>query len=157
MTDEDFMLLALDEARLAADEGEVPVGAVMVKNGKVIASARNRRENERDATAHAEILCIRRASQALGGWNLHDCELYVTLEPCPMCTGAAINARLSRIVFGAFDEKAGSVGSLTDLTALPYNHRPRVTGGILREECSALLKEFFAFLRERRVRYKRSD
>ena len=151
--DEYFMSIALNEAEAAASEGEVPIGAVLVKDGNIIASAHNRRENDCDATAHAEILCIRKASNILKGWNLHDCELYVTLEPCPMCTGAAINARIKRIIYGAKDMKAGSVGGMVDLTSLPYNHRPEVTGGVMENECLSLLKNFFAYLRIRKERF----
>lgn len=143
MNDYDFMALALKEAERARAEGEVPVGAVLVKDGAVIASAHNRRENDGDATAHAEVLCIREACRKLGGWYLHGCTLYVTLEPCPMCAGAAINARLPRVVFGAYDSRAGSFGSLINLAGYPYNHRPQLQGGVCEGEARGLLQRFF--------------
>ncbi len=137
------MRLALNEAEKAAEEGEIPVGALIVKDGKIVASAHNLRETAFDASAHAELLCIREAGKALGGWRLTGCTLYVTLEPCPMCAGAVINSRLDRVVFGAYDSRAGSFGSLIDLTLYPYNHRPELTGGVLEAETKAVLREFF--------------
>ena len=133
--DTGFMSLALAEARTAAELGEVPVGAVIVKDGAVIASAHNQREVLNDATAHAEILAVREACRVLGGWRLSGCTLYVTLEPCAMCAGAAVNSRLSRIVFGAYDFRFGSAGSIADIPSLPLNHRPSVIGGVMRDEC----------------------
>ena len=147
--DEKFMRQALALAAEAAAEGEVPVGAVIVKDGEVIATGRNRREIGKQALAHAEIEAIANACAALGGWRLFGCTLYVTLEPCPMCAGAVINARIDRVVYGAPDPKAGSCGSLTDLFALPYNHQPQVQRGVLEAECAAVLKEFFRSLRKR--------
>lgn len=144
---EEYMAVALEEARAAMACGEVPVGAVIVKNGEVLAAAHNLREESGDATAHAEVLAIRRACEILGGWNLHDCTLYVTLEPCPMCAGAVINARIGKVVFGAYDGRAGSFGSLVNLSAYPYNHRPIIEGGVCEEESRALLQTFFASLR----------
>ena len=149
MNEKQFMEAALQLAREAADEGEVPVGAVIVQNGRIIATGRNRRETGHHALAHAEIEAIDGACRALGGWRLSGCTLYVTLEPCPMCAGAIINARLDRVVFAADDPKAGSCGSLTDLFALPYNHRPAVEHGLLEEESRALLKGFFRALRSK--------
>ena len=146
---ERFMRAALGLAREAADEGEVPVGAVIVKDGEIIATGRNRREVARQALAHAEIEAIANACAALGGWRLSGCTLFVTLEPCPMCAGAIINARLDRVVYGAPDPKAGSCGSLTDLFELPFNHQPQLERGVLEEECAAVLKEFFRSLRKR--------
>ena len=151
MTDRDCMQMALELAREAAAEGEVPVGAVIVRDGRIIATGRNRREVGRHALAHAEIEAIDGACRALGGWRLSGCTLYVTLEPCPMCAGAIINARVDRVVYAAEDPKAGSCGSLTDLFALPYNHRPQVEGGCLEEEAQALLQDFFKRLRENPV------
>ncbi len=148
MTDIDFMALALDEAKKAALMGEIPVGAVIVKDGSVIASAHNMRENDRDATAHAELICIKKACELLGGWRLTGCTLYVTLEPCPMCAGAVINSRIDKVVFGAHDSKAGSFGSLVNLAFYPYNHRPEIIGGILSEESRKLLSNFFTGLRQ---------
>jgi len=141
--DETWMRLALREAQAAAAEGEVPVGAVVVRGDALLCCARNRRENDRIATAHAELLAIEGACRILGGWRLAGCTLYVTLEPCPMCSGAAIAARLSRVVFGAYDPKAGSCGSLVSLFELPYNHRPAQRGGVLAEESAVLLRDFF--------------
>ena len=150
LADETYMRLALELARQAAEEGEVPVGAVIVRDGEVIATGRNRRETARHALAHAEIEAIAGACARLGGWRLSGCDLYVTLEPCPMCAGAIINARLSRVVQGTADPKAGSCGSVVDLFALPYNHRPVLVTGVLEEECAAELTGFFQRLRRER-------
>lgn len=138
-----FMKLALDYAREAAAMDETPVGALIVRDGAILATGKNLRETAKLATAHAELLAIQKACTALGGWRLPGCTLYVTLEPCPMCAGAIINARLDRVVFGAWDHKSGCAGSVTNLFLLPFNHRPQVTGGILEEESLALLQEFF--------------
>lgn len=148
--EEKFMLLAIEQAMLSALEGEVPVGAVVVKDGEIISTGRNRRETGRNALAHAEMEAIDGACKALGGWRLWQCELYVTLEPCPMCAGAIINSRLRRVVFGAFDKKAGSCGSVVNLFDLPYNHRPEVVSGFMGEECGGLLTGFFREMRNRR-------
>jgi tRNA(adenine34) deaminase len=135
---------ALAEARDALAHDEVPVGAVVVREGEVIARAANRTVRDRDATAHAELLALRAAGAAAGGWRLGDCTLYVTLEPCAMCAGALVLARVGRVVFGAWDDKAGMVGSVGDLLRHPrLNHRPEVTAGVRAEECAALLTEFF--------------
>ena len=147
MTEREYMQLALSLAEQAAEEGEVPVGAVLVKDGTVIATGRNRRETGKNALAHAELEAINGACACLGGWRLSGCTLYVTLEPCPMCAGAIINARIDRVVYAAEDPKAGSCGSLTDLFALPYNHRPEVEKGLMEEESRVLLKGFFRRLR----------
>lgn len=149
MMDSDYMRLALELAREAAAEGEVPVGAVVVRDGQVIGTGRNRRELAKNALAHAELEAIDAACRTLGGWRLSGCTLYVTLEPCPMCAGAIINARIDRVVQGTVDPKAGSCGSLTDLFALPYNHRPALTTGVLEEECAEELRAFFRVLRNR--------
>ena len=143
---ERYMRLALEEARLAFDEGEVPVGAVLVRNGEVIARAHNRVEQTGDATAHAELLCLREAMERLGP-RLTDCTLYVTLEPCAMCAGACVNAKLSRLVYGAFDEAAGCCGSKMDLTDHCFLHSVETWGGILEPDCKALLSNFFQALR----------
>ena len=143
-THEAFMAIALEEARAAAQAGDVPVGAVIVRDGQVIARGRNLREVEKNALCHAETVAIPRACQALGGWRLPGCSLYVTLEPCPMCAGAIINARVEQVIFGASDPKAGCCGSVVDLFSLPFNHHPQVIGGILHQECAGLLKDFFA-------------
>ncbi len=148
--DERFMRLAMEQAMISAGEGEVPVGAVVVKDGEVISTGRNRRELGKNALAHAELEAIDGACRALGGWRLWQCELYVTLEPCPMCTGAIINSRIRRLVYGASDRKAGSCGSVVNLFDLPYNHRPEVVAGFLGEECGQMLTDFFRQLREKR-------
>ena len=155
MTDEELMRLALAEADMAFALGEVPVGAVVAKDGQPIALAHNTRETEKNATHHAELLAIDRACKALGGWRLWQCELFVTLEPCPMCSGAVINSRLKRVVYGAKDPKAGCCGSLTNLFALPFNHHPVIEGGLLEEEAARQLQNFFAALREKRQRLKK--
>lgn len=146
--DAQMMKSAIEQAKKAEREGEVPIGAVIVQNGIIIATGRNKRETMRHALAHAEIDAINSACLALGGWRLPGCTLYVTLEPCPMCAGAIINSRIDRVVFGAFDPKAGSLGSLIDLSKVQYNHFPSVCGGVLKEECAALLSDFFKKLRK---------
>lgn len=143
------MLRALQLAREAAEAGEVPVGAVVVKDGKVIGEGRNRREEGKNALAHAEIEAISRACATLGTWRLTGCQLYVTLEPCPMCTGAVINARIDTVVYGADDEQAGCCGTAMDLFSLPCSRRPELYRGFLEEECRALLQSFFQNVRER--------
>ena len=150
MEDTYYMGLALQQAQKAAALGEVPVGAVVVREGAVIATGYNRREIDRNALAHAELLAIDAACKRLGGWRLFGCTLYVTLEPCAMCMGAAINARIDRIVYGACDPKAGSCGSLVDLASLPYNHRPQWVSGVCELECANLLSDFFKQLREQK-------
>jgi len=146
--DERFMDLALAEARRAAAEGEVPVGAVVVLDGAVIGSGRNARERLQDPTAHAEVLALREAARALGSWRLSGATVYATLEPCPMCAGALVNARVARIVFGVEDPKAGAAGTLFDIVSdARLNHRLAVDRGVRGEECAELLRQFF---RERR-------
>lgn len=142
------MGVCLEQARAAAAIGEVPVGACIYRGDTLIASAHNRRETGRSALLHAELLAIAAACERLGGWRLHECDLYVTLEPCPMCTGAVINARIRRVVYGAADPKAGCLGSVVDLVALPFNHRPEIVSGVRADECAQLLKDFFAALRK---------
>ncbi len=150
-SDIDFMRLALHEATLAGDVGEVPVGAVIVCDGRVIGRGRNACERLNDATAHAEMIAITAASQALGTWRLEECTLYVTLEPCPMCMGACLNARIKRVVYGAFEPKAGACGSVVDLRAPNgFNHAVEATSGVLGAESGELLKSFFRALRERK-------
>lgn len=149
-TDEQFMYRALKLAQEAALEGEVPVGAVVVQNGRIVGEGRNRREKSRNALSHAELEAIDAACKTLGGWRLWQCDLYVTLEPCPMCAGAIINARLRRVIYGAADPKAGSFGSVIDFNTLPYNHKPALTVGVLQKECACALSDFFATLRARR-------
>ena len=147
MTDEELMRAALDEAREAAALGEVPVGAVVAKDGEIIARAHNLRESGKNATYHAELMAIDAACKKLGGWRLWECTLYVTLEPCPMCAGAILNARIPRVVFGAADSKAGACGGVIDLMRLPNYPKPNVTGGVLEAECTAALQDFFCWLR----------
>ena len=152
MTDHDeiYMKKALELAQIAAEQGEVPVGAVVVKKstGEIVGRGFNRREYGRSPLTHAEMVAIEQASRRLGGWRLIDCELFVTLEPCPMCAGAMINSRVERVVFGAYDAKAGSCGSVIDLFDLPYNHKPELRGGVLEKECADILSEFFRKLRQ---------
>lgn len=152
--DEMYMRKALELAALAAAEDEVPVGAVVVKKstGEIVGRGFNRREYGRSPLTHAEIIAIDQASRKLGGWRLIDCELFVTLEPCPMCAGAVINSRVERVVFGAYDQKAGSCGSIVDLFGLPYNHKPECVGGVLEQECAGILSEFFRELRIRKAK-----
>ncbi len=154
MTDLELMQLALEQARLAADIEEVPVGAVVALNGEPIAMAHNTRETKKNATHHAELLAISRACEKLGGWRLWQCELFVTLEPCPMCSGAIINSRLRRVVYGAADPKAGCCGGLTNLFALPFNHHPIIEKGLCEEEAAALMQQFFERLRQKRQKKK---
>lgn len=146
--DEKFIRAAISQAKLAAESGEVPVGAVIVRGDEVISVGINRRESDKNALAHAELEAIDNACKKLGGWRLFGCTLYVTLEPCPMCAGAIINSRLDRVVFGAYDKKAGSLSSVMNMFEHPYNHKPAVTGGVLEDECAALLSDFFKNLRE---------
>jgi tRNA(adenine34) deaminase len=144
-THERLMALAIEEARRAERHGDVPIGAVVARDGEPLAAAGNERELRRDPTAHAEVLAIRAAAEALGGWRLPGTTLYVTLEPCPMCAGAIVLARIPAVVFGAPDPKAGAAGSVLDVLAEPaLNHRPTVRGGVLGAECAALLSGFFA-------------
>ena len=147
MNDTFFMQEALALAQKAADAGEVPVGAAVVHQNRVIGAGYNRRETEKNALWHAEVIAIEQACKTLGSWRLSDCTIYVTLEPCPMCAGAIINARIDRVVFGAADKKAGCCGSVTDLFKLPFNHKPDVFYGVLEEECARLLSGFFKNIR----------
>ena len=147
MDDLYFMDQALELAREAAAEGEVPVGCVIVRNGEIVGRGRNRRETAKTALGHAEIEAIAEANRNLGGWRLWDCTLYVTLEPCPMCAGAIVNARIPRVVYGASDRKCGACGSVCDLFNMDFNHHPRVETGIREEEAAALMTEFFQNLR----------
>ena len=147
MEDEKFMGLALELAKEAFAAGEVPVGCVIVSDGQVVGTGRNRRETEKTALGHAEIEAIENACKTLGGWRLWKATLYVTLEPCPMCAGAIINARIPRVVFGAEDAKCGACGSVCDLFSMDFNHHPQVDKGIREEEAKALLTDFFQNLR----------
>ena len=150
MRREEFMRAALAEAEIAMAIGEVPIGAVIVKNGEVIASAHNMRENGGGATAHAELLAINEACKITGSWRLSGCELYVTLEPCPMCAGAVINSRLDRVVFGARDPRAGAFGSLINLNSYPLGHKTEVEFGVCEDECLGLIREFFGKMRNKK-------
>ena len=150
MDDAQAMTVALDQARAAEAHGDVPIGAVVVRDGEIIAGRHNERELAGDPTAHAEVLALRDAAAVVGHWRLTDCTLYVTLEPCVMCAGALVNARIGRVVYGATDPKAGAVASLYEVCSDDrLNHRPPVTAGVLAEECGAVLKEFFAARRDR--------
>jgi tRNA(adenine34) deaminase len=143
--DDYFMRLALREAERASEHDDVPIGAVLVRDGELVAAAHNERELRQDPTAHAEIVALREAARLAGSWRLLDTVLYVTLEPCAMCAGAIVLARLPRVVFGASDPKAGACGSVLDVLGEPrLNHRPDVAGGLLAQECGGLLSEFFA-------------
>ena len=147
MEHERYMSMALELARQAMAEGEVPVGCVIVRDGVVVGQGRNRRETEKTALGHAEMEAIAQACRTLGGWRLSGCRLYVTLEPCPMCAGAIVNARIPALYYGAKDEKAGCCGSVLNLFEERFNHHPRIYPGILAEACTALLQEFFLNLR----------
>lgn len=147
MEDKQFMEEALRLAREAAEAGEVPVGCVIVRRDEIVGRGRNRREGAKNALCHGELEAIDEACRVLGGWRLWECTLYVTLEPCPMCAGAIINARIPRVVYGARDSKAGSCGSVCDLFSMAYNHHPKAEGGLMEEECAGLLRDFFAQLR----------
>ena len=160
MEDLQFMDEALALAREAAAEGEVPVGCVIVRKGEIVGRGRNRREKVRNALCHAEIEAINDACRNLNGWRLWECTLYVTLEPCPMCAGAIVNARIPRVVFGASDAKCGACGSVCDLFSMEFNHHPKVEKGIREEEAAALMTEFFQNLRvtlRSRPKWKRPE
>lgn len=147
MTDLELMAVALEEAQKAAALGEVPVGAVVARRGEIVAAAHNTRETGKNALHHAELLAIDAACKALGGWRLWECELFVTLEPCPMCAGAILNARIPRVVYGARDEKYGACRSVCSLFDMNFNHHPVVEGGVLEQACAELMQEFFRELR----------
>ena len=152
MHDTDFMARALDLGRMAAEDGEVPVGCVVTLGDRIVGEGRNRRETAKNALCHAELEAIDAACRTLGGWRLWECTLYVTLEPCPMCAGAIVNARMPRVVYGAPDPKNGCCGSVVNLFSLPFNHRPALEGGVLETECAELLSDFFRRLRVERPR-----
>lgn len=149
MNEEKFMSLALEKARLASENGEIPVGAVLVKDGEVICSAYNGCENGADSTSHAELSVIREGCAVLGSKWLLGCELYVTLEPCPMCAGAIINSRIDRVIFGVGNPKAGAFGSVINLNSYPFNHKVEILRGVLEEECGRELSDFFQSKREK--------
>ena len=155
-----FMDEALRLAEEAAQEGEVPVGCVIVRNGQIVGRGRNRRELSRNALAHAEVEAINDACRNLGGWRLWDCTMYVTLEPCPMCAGAIVNARIPHVICGAKDSKSGACGSVCDLFTMEFNHHPTITYGLREAECAALLSDFFTQLRvtlRSRPKWKRPE
>ncbi len=154
--DLEFMRLAIEEAKKSLAIEEVPVGAVVVCEGEVVSAAFNTRETEKNAIRHAEVTAISRACEKLGGWRLHKCELYVTLEPCPMCAGAIVNSRIKRVVYGARDTKAGAFGTVLDLNAFPLNHKPEIVSGMCEEECAALLSDFFKLLRAKKIATKKA-
>lgn len=143
INDEYYIRCAMDEATVAEELDEVPVGAIIVQGDRIIAKAHNMRESNKCATHHAEILAIEEACRTLGGWRLPDTTLYVTMEPCPMCAGAIVNARIPRVVFGAHDIRFGAFGSLFDMSKLPLNHKPEIVGGVLGEECRDVLSSYF--------------
>lgn len=147
--DQKYMKEALSLAEKAAADGEVPVGCVVVCGGKIVGRGRNRREKAKNALSHAELEAIDEACRTLGGWRLWQCTLYVTLEPCPMCAGAILNARIPRVVYGASDPKAGACGSVTDLFSMSFNHHPRVENGLLEDRCAGVLRRFSGRLREK--------
>lgn len=146
--DKKFMKRALELGQMASSNGEVPVGAVIVKNGEIIGEGHNMREEKQNALSHAEIEAINMACKKINSWRLDECEMYVTLEPCPMCAGAIINARIKTLVFGAYDSKMGSIDSVVNLCDLPYNHKVEVYGGIMEDDCKALMTDFFENLRK---------
>jgi len=145
--DEKYMKIALRKAREASRRGEVPVGCVIVRDGRIISYGRNTREAKQSALAHAELNAIGKACRKLGSWRLCGCDLYVTLEPCPMCAGAILNARIRRVIWGAPDKKAGAYGSVGDMSAFDMNHTVLVTGGVLADECADVISDFFRTLR----------
>lgn len=148
-----FMQKALELAKISAAEGEVPVGAIIVRGDEIVGTGRNRREYGKNALYHAEIEAIDNACKTLGGWRLWECDMYVTLEPCPMCAGAIINSRIKTVYYGASDLKAGSFGSVVDFNSLPYNHKPEIVSGVMQDEARKMLSDFFKALREK----KKSD
>ena len=145
--DKKFMQRAIELAKIAGNEGEVPVGAVIVKNGEIIGEGYNMREQKQNPLSHAEIEAINNAAKKIGSWRLEDCELYVTLEPCPMCTGAIINSRIKTVIFGAYDKNAGSMDSVINLCDYPYNHKVEIYGGICEDQSKEILQNFFQNLR----------
>ncbi|MBU8568177.1 tRNA adenosine(34) deaminase TadA [Virgibacillus pantothenticus] len=156
--DEHMMKIAIQEAKQAAEQGEVPIGALIAYDNEVIATAHNLRETTQSTLAHAELLAIQQANEKIGSWRLEDCTLYVTLEPCPMCAGAIVQSRIKRVVYGAYDPKAGCAGTLFNLLDdARFNHQVDVTAGVLEKECANLLKDFFKRLRERKKLHQKED
>lgn len=152
-----FMQKALELAQKAFDEDEVPIGAVVVRNGEIVGTGYNKRDSKKNAILHAETVAIYNACEKLGGWRLWECDLYVTLEPCPMCTGAIINSRIRNVYYGAKNPKAGACGSVINLFDYPFNHKPNITSGLLEEECSKIMTDFFLKVRERRKKEKKTN
>ena len=146
--DKKFMLRAIELSKIAFEKGEVPVGAVIVKDGKIIGEGYNMREEKQNALSHAETEAINNACKTIGSWRLEDCEMYVTLEPCPMCTGAIINSRIKTVIFGAFDKNAGCMDSVINLCDYPFNHKVEIYAGIMEDECKKILTSFFAQMRK---------
>lgn len=146
--DKKFMLRAIELSKIAFAKGEVPVGAVIVKDGKIIGEGYNMREEKQNALSHAETEAINNACKTIGSWRLEDCEMYVTLEPCPMCTGAIINSRIKTVIFGAFDKNAGCMDSVINLCDYPFNHKVEIYAGIMEDECKKILTSFFAQMRK---------
>ena len=146
--DKKFMLRAIELSKIAFEKGEVPVGAVIVKEGKIIGEGYNMREEKQNALSHAETEAINNACKTIGSWRLEDCEMYVTLEPCPMCTGAIINSRIKTVIFGAFDKNAGCMDSVINLCDYPFNHKVEIYAGIMEDECKKILTSFFAQMRK---------
>ncbi len=150
-----FMRKALELAQIAFEEDEVPIGAVVVRNGEIVGMGYNKRDSQKNAILHAETVAIYNACEKLGGWRLWECDLYVTVEPCPMCTGAIINSRIRNLYFGAKNPKAGACGSIINLFDYPFNHKPNITSGLLEEECSKIMTDFFLKVREKRKKEKK--
>ena len=146
-----FMKEALKEAKKSYDKNETPIGAVIVYNNKIIARAHNLRESKNDSTCHAEVLAIKKACKKLGSWRLEECDIYITLEPCSMCSGAIIQSRIRNLYYGAKDSKTGAAGSVLDLFSYTFNHKVNVVGGIMEDECSRIIKDFFKELRQKNV------
>ena len=158
MQDNEFyMRKALELAQKAFEEDEVPIGAVVVRNGEIVGTGYNKRDSKKNAMLHAEAIAIYNACKKLGGWRLWECDLYVTVEPCPMCTGAIINSRIRNLYYGAPNPKAGACGSIINLFDYPFNHKPNITSGLLGEECGKIMTSFFLKVRERRKNEKKKN
>ena len=156
-TDEKYMKIAIKQAKKAFSIGEVPIGAVIVKDNKIIAYGYNKRETKQNALLHAELVAIDKACKKLGSWRLPGCTLYVTLEPCAMCGGAIINSRIGRVVYGAFDKRFGALGSVCNLLEMPFNHKAEITSGVMQEECLSIIQDFFAQLRKQKSKKRKES
>ena len=156
-TDEKYMKIAIKQAKKALSIGEVPIGAVIVEDNKIIAYGYNKRETKQNALLHAELVAIDKACKKLGSWRLSDCTLYVTLEPCAMCGGAIINSRIGRVVYGAFDKRFGALGSVCNLLEMPFNHKAEITSGVMQEECLSIIQDFFAQLRKQKSKKRKKS